>query len=195
MNQKLTLIASILRQPRYAIIAVLSSIGFGILHYFLSMSLLQEHILTVATAMPVYLGVSLSLSALVAALAGINIALIVYKIKGSREGLKKSGSSTAASSALAAFTPGCPACTTPLAVILGTVGGLAALPFQGLELKLISVAALTFSMYWILRGLQKSSCCTTSSSNVSEIKIEKPEGCCCHKEESTEINSDTIQKP
>lgn len=144
-------------------IAVLSGLGFGVLHYFLSLSLLQNHFAVLANLMPLYLGASLMLSAIVAGLAGANISLIVYRIKGTKINIKKSGSSTVAGSAFAAFTPGCPACTTPLAVVLGAVGGLAIFPLQGLELKIISVAALLFSIYWISRGLQQPSCCMRES--------------------------------
>jgi hypothetical protein len=158
---KINTIAMILKQPRYAMIGFLASLGFGLLHYFLSLSFLQNHFSYVANEMPLYIGTSLSLSVIVAGLAGVNIALIVYKIKGTAGiNIKKSGSSTVAGSAFAAFTPGCPACTTPLVVILGAVGGLAVFPLQGLELKLLSVAALVFSTYWISRGLQQPSCCS-----------------------------------
>ena len=157
---KFNTITMILKQRRYAMIAVTASVGFGLLHYVLSMSMLQTHFGAVADAMPVYLGVSLALSVIVAGLAGVNIALIIYKIKGTRISIKKSGGSTVAGSAFAVFTPGCPACTTPLAVILAAVGGLAVFPLQGLELKLVSVAALIFSTYWISSGLQQPSCCS-----------------------------------
>ena len=49
----------------------------------------------------------------------------------------KSNSSTVLGGVFAAFTPGCPACTAPLAVILAAVGGLSVFPMQGLELKFI----------------------------------------------------------
>lgn len=150
----------VLKQPKYAMIAAISSLGFGLLHYFLSLSLLQNHFGVVANEMPLYIGASISLSVAVAVLAGVNISLIVYKFKGSEINIKKSGGSTAVGSAFAIFTPGCPACTTPLAVILAAVGGLAIFPLQGLELKLISVTALIFSTYWITRGLQQPSCCS-----------------------------------
>ena len=157
---KLNVIATVLKQRRYAMIAGLASLGFGLLHYFLSLSLLQNHFGVIANTMPLYIGASLALSVTVAGLSGINISLIIYKIKGlAGINIKKSGGSTVAGTAFAAFTPGCPACTTPLAVILAAVGGLAIFPLQGLELKLISVAALVFSTYWISRGLQQPSCC------------------------------------
>lgn len=154
----------ILKQRRYATIAVLASLGFGLLHYFLSFSLLQDHFALVADVIPYYLVVSLVLLVLVAGLAGVNISLIIYKIKESKINIKKSGSSTVVGSTFAAFTPGCPACTTPLAVVLGAVGGLAIFPLQGLELKIISVVALVFSTYWISRGLQQPSCCSMKES-------------------------------
>jgi hypothetical protein len=71
----------------------------------------------------------------------------------------KTNSSAIFGGVFAAFTPGCPACTAPLAVILGAVGGLSLFPMQGLELKFISVGVLIFSIYWITRGLQRKSCC------------------------------------
>lgn len=157
---KLSTIPTVLKQPKYLLIAVAASIGFGFLHYLLSYALLQDHFALVSDIMPYYFGTSILLLIIVAALAGVNVALIVYKIQGSRINIKKSGSSTVAGSVFAAFTPGCPACTTPLAVVLGAVGGLAIFPLQGLELKLISVAALVFSTYWISRGLQQPSCCS-----------------------------------
>lgn len=142
-------------------IAGLASAGFVLLHYFLSLSLLQTHFTVVSNTMPLYLGVSLVLSFVVAVLAGVNISLLVYKIKGTTgTNLKKSGSSTVAGSAFAVFTPGCPACTTTLTVALGAVGGLAVFPLFGLELKIVSVVALLFSIYWVTRGLQQPSCCS-----------------------------------
>lgn len=162
---KLNMITMILKQRRYAMIAFLASLGFGLIHYFLSMSLLQSHFNVVAEAMPLYLGVSLSLSTVIAILAGVNISLLVYKIRGTTGiNLKKSSGSTVAGSAFAVFTPGCPACTTPLIVVLGAVGGLAVFPLQGLELKIISVVALLFSIYWVSRGLQQPSCCSMKES-------------------------------
>ena len=71
----------------------------------------------------------------------------------------KTNSSAVLGGAFAAFTPGCPACTAPLAVILGAIGGLSLFPMQGLELKFVSVGVLIFSIYWIARGLQSKSCC------------------------------------
>ena len=162
MVSRLNAIKMILKQRPYGMIAIITSIGLGVLYYFLTMSMMQTHFTAESLISPYFISASIGLTAVIAALAGVNVSLIVYKIKRPKlVSFKKSGSSAAFGSAFAAFTPGCPACTTPLAVILGTVGGLAVFPMQGLELKLISIGALLFSIFWITRGLQRPSCCST----------------------------------
>ena len=145
---------------RYAIIAIGSGLGLGIIYYFLTMSMLPIHLDTTMELMPTYIVTSVGLTITISALAGINFALMAFKIKRMKMmNSVKSNTSTVLGGAFAAFTPGCPACTAPLAVILGAIGGLSLFPMQGLELKFISVGVLIFSIYWIARGLQSRSCC------------------------------------
>ncbi len=173
---QLNSVLMVLRKPRYAVFAVLASLGFGALHYFASLSLMQDHLTTVLDKMPLYLVVSLALSVAVAGLAGTNISLIIHKISEARLSNLKSGSSAIAGGTFGVFTPGCPACTTPLVAILGLIGGIAVLPLQGLELKILSVGVLAFSVHWISRQLHKSSC------NTSNIELKKHSGgCSCEK--------------
>ena len=162
MAGKLELISSILMIKKYAIIATVTCMGLGVLYFFLTMSLLPDHISTVSEEYGSYIVTSVVLTAVISALGGINIAMVAFKIKRAKmeNSVKKSDSSALLGGAFAAFTPGCPACTAPLAVILGAVGGLSIFPMQGLELKLISVGVLMFSLYWVTRGLQRSSCCS-----------------------------------
>lgn len=160
MAGKLELIRNVLFIRRYAGIAVASGIGLGAAYYFLTMYLLPTHLGVMVSMEPGYVTTSIGLTAAVSGLGGINIALIAYRIKRIRMAESvKSDSSAVLGGAFAAFTPGCPACTAPLAVVLGAVGGLSIFPMQGLELKLISIGALAFSIYWVARGMQKSSCC------------------------------------
>lgn len=157
---KLQLISNVLTTRRYATIAIISSLGLGIIYYFLTMSMLTSHLDTTMELMPYHIIASVGLTIIVSVLAGINFAMMAFKIKRMRMmNSIKGNSSTVLGGAFAAFTPGCPACTAPLAVILGAVGGLSLFPMQGLELKFISVGVLIFSIYWIARGLQSKSCC------------------------------------
>ncbi|QLH07851.1 hypothetical protein C5F50_01285 [Nitrosopumilus ureiphilus] len=157
---KLQLISNVLTTRRYTLIAIISGLGLGIIYYFLTMSMLTSHLDTTMELMPSYIITSVGLTIIISALAGINFAVMAFKIKRMKMMNSIKGNSSAVlGGAFAAFTPGCPACTAPLAVILGTIGGLSLFPMQGLELKFISVGVLIFSIYWIARGLQSKSCC------------------------------------
>jgi len=161
MATKLELISNVLKIKRYATIAVVSAIGLGIIYYFLTMSMLPTHFDVAIELSPSYIVTSIALTVSISALAGINFAMMAYKIKRMKMmNSVKSNSSAVLGGAFAAFTPGCPACTAPLAVILGAIGGLSLFPMQGLELKFISIGVLIFSVYWITRGLQNQSCCS-----------------------------------
>jgi len=157
---KLQLISNVLTTRRYATIAIISGLGLGVIYYFLTMSMLVSHLETTMELMPSYIITTVALTIIISALAGINFALMAFKMKRMKMMNSVKGNSSAVlGGAFAAFTPGCPACTAPLAVILGAVGGLSLFPMQGLELKFISVGVLIFSIFWITRGLQSKSCC------------------------------------
>ena len=139
MMLKLT-VKDILKQKTFAMIAVISGLVLGVVYYFLTLEMALSHLSTEIELMPLYMAGSISLTVIVAVLAGINIALVAYNIKTQRnKNMKKSGTGALLGGALTAFTPGCPACTTSLSAVLGIVGVLAIFPLQGLELKFISI--------------------------------------------------------
>ena len=165
MQTKIQLISNVLTMKKYAKIGIISGIGLGIIYYFLTMSMLPTHFDVVVELTPHYILTSIGLTVVISTLAGINFAMMAYKMNQMKKlnSVKidsiKTNSSAIFGGVFAAFTPGCPACTAPLAVILGAVGGLSLFPMQGLELKFISVGVLIFSIYWITKGLQSKSCC------------------------------------
>ena len=160
MAGKLELICNVLKIKKYACIATVASAGLGIMYYILTMSILPVHFDVALQLEPSYIAISIGLTAAVSILGGINIAMIAYRMARMRmANSAKSSSSAALGGMFAMFTPGCPACTAPLAVVLGAVGGLSVFPMQGLELKIISVGVLVFSIYWIARSMQRNSCC------------------------------------
>ena len=159
MMLKLT-IKDILKQKTFGVIAIISGLVLGVVYYFLTLEMALSHLSTEIELMPLYMAGSISLTVIVAVLAGINIALVAYNIKTQRaKNMKKGGTSAILGGALTAFTPGCPACTTSLSAVLGIVGGLAIFPLQGLELKFISIGALTFSIWWAMRNINNATCC------------------------------------
>ena len=155
---KLT-IKDVLKQKPFGAIGVISGISLGILYYFLTLEMALTHMATEMELLPMYMTASITLTVIVAVLAGINIALVAYNIKTQRNKNIKNGTSAILGGALTAFTPGCPACTTSLSAVLGIVGGLAIFPLQGLELKLVSIGALTFSIWWAMRNINNATCC------------------------------------
>ena len=160
MQTKIQLISDVLRMRKYAMIGIISGVGLGIIYYFLTMSMLPTHFDVEVELAPHYILISIGLTIVISTLAGINFAMMGYKMNQMKKmNSVKTNSSAIFGGVFAAFTPGCPACTAPLAVILGAVGGLSLFPMQGLELKFISVGVLIFSIYWITRGLQSKSCC------------------------------------
>ena len=158
MMLKLTM-KDILRQRTFGMIAVISGVSLGTVYYFLTLEMGLTHMATEVGLLPMYMAASISLKAVVEVLAGIKIALVAYNIKTQRSRNMKNGTSAFLGGALTAFTPGCPACTTSLSAVLGIVGGLAIFPLQGLELKFISIGALTFSIWWAMRNINNASCC------------------------------------
>ena len=159
MMLKLT-IKDILKQRTFGMVGIISGITLGVLYYFLTLEMALTHLSTEIELLPLYMAASIGLTGIVAVLAGINIALVAYNIKTQRnKNMKKSGTSAVLGGALTAFTPGCPACTTSLSAVLGVVGGLAIFPLQGLELKIISVGALIFSIWWAMRNINNTTCC------------------------------------
>ena len=159
MMLNLTVI-DILKQRTFALIGIISGTVLGITYYFLTLGMTLSHVTADIEFLPAYIVTSISLTGVVAILAGINIALVAYNIKIQRSNnIKKSGMSAFLGGTLTAFTPGCPACTTSLTAVLGVVGGLTIFPLQGIELKFISIAALTFSIWWAMRNINNSTCC------------------------------------
>ncbi len=153
-------IVDILRQKTFGGIGIISGLILGIVYYLLTINMTLSHFVAGVGLSPIYIFTSITLTGVVAVLAGINIALVAYNIKIQRNNnIKKSGVSAFLGGTLTAFTPGCPACTTSLTAVLGVVGGLAIFPLQGIELKFISIGALTFSIWWAMRNINNSTCC------------------------------------
>lgn len=151
---RLTVLTSVVKQPFYAIIAIAIAVALGLIYHSLTLSLIPSSMKDLVGLQ--YIDTSFALTFIAAALAGVNISLLIFSIRGSRLiAIKGTGTSTAFGSVLMAFTPGCPMCTTLLTIALGTVGGIIALPLLGLEFKIVSVAALAFSMYWTLGKIQE----------------------------------------
>lgn len=80
---KCQIISEVLRTKRYATVAAASGIVLGVIYYALTMAMFPLHLeagIVMETA-PAYLAASVSLTILISGLAGVNFAMMAYKIK------------------------------------------------------------------------------------------------------------------
>lgn len=154
---RLAALRSVIAQPFYALLVIAIATVLGLLYHYLTLAAIPSSVSDVVGL--TYLVASFTLTFVTAALAAISISLLIFRLN--TRGLVRirlTGTSTAFGSTLVAFTPGCPACVTPLTIALGAVGGIIVLPLLGLEFKMISVAALVFSLYWTLGKVDAMAC-------------------------------------
>ena len=109
-----------------------------------------------------FLGTSFSAEAgiatlLVAALLGIDLALVAYHFR--EHGLSlESGGGSAVGAFLGVLGAGCAACGPAVLVgllsLVGAAGVLTLLPFEGLELTAVAAIALVLSIFWLADGMR-----------------------------------------
>ncbi len=90
---------------------------------------------------------TLVLSIITAVLFAVSATMLVYILKRKKSEAKESAPSSILGTVFGAIASGCPVCGAWLLPLLGVAGSLAAFPFQGLEIKILAIALLTFSIY------------------------------------------------
>jgi len=132
----------------YLFLAIAIAFGSGYLLYiFSSVSM----ILYMDSAL--YIIASLGLSILISIFFGIDVALIVYKFKLSKKMGFKESSSSVLGAVGGAIGSGCPICGATIIGLLGVSGGLAALPFNGIGLKVLSLGLVLFATYKVSESI------------------------------------------
>ena len=96
---------------------------------------------------------------LTSALTGINISLIIQRLK-FMTGLGGFHLVAGGSSVFSLVSSGCASCGLPVLSLLGLSGSLVYLPFRGLELSFFSVILLTISFVILIRGNRMDRACT-----------------------------------
>ncbi|MBI2626296.1 MAG: hypothetical protein HYW69_01740 [Candidatus Nealsonbacteria bacterium] len=129
----------------YAVIALSVAINALLVYYLI---LLESSTLSLflQSNNALYNILSIAFTALISILFGLSASLLLYHLK-----LKQASKSGAGRSVfggiIGAFATGCPTCGAWLVSAIGIGGGLAAFPFQGLELKGIALLFLSWSVY------------------------------------------------
>jgi hypothetical protein len=91
-------------------------------------------------------GAQLTLSILTALLLGISTAMLVYIFRQARADGAAATPGTVSGTIVAAIASGCPVCGAWLLPLLGIAGSLAVFPLQGLEIRLLAVGLLIYSI-------------------------------------------------
>lgn len=98
-----------------------------------------------------------SVLVLIAAMVGVNLALVTYHVR--EHGLAaEGGSGSALGVLLGLLGAGCAACGSAILVgvlsLVGAAGLATALPFEGLEFSGLAVIVLFLSTYWLAEGMR-----------------------------------------
>lgn len=136
----------IFKDGLFVFLAVSLGLNFLALDYIL---LSQSTTLRILTSQNTkfYNWTSAILSIATAILFGISVAMLVYIFKKQKESVKESAPSSFTGALFGAIASGCPVCGAWLLPLLGVAGSLAVFPFQGLEIKVLAIILLGFSIF------------------------------------------------
>lgn len=143
----------------YGSIGIATSLGLLLLFYWhLRLNSSIAALIYNTADKPVYfwLYVILTLGAVV--LFGINASLLVYRWRKFGRPKLKQQAGSGAGSLVGVAAAACPVCGSVLLSAIGITGGLAAFPFAGLELKVLSLGLLALPIWLMRRDMKKMEC-------------------------------------
>jgi len=153
-------IKHILKQRKYFLIFLITAIIYLGIYYFIITYFLESFSLFFKNYVKSYAYPAFGLNIIVALLMGINISLLVYKLKEFTAN-KKSSAMSGVGIFAAALANGCPGCFAGLFPLVLSIFGISAtlsiLPFNGLELQALSAGLLGTSIFF-LTGKTKNVC-------------------------------------
>lgn len=154
----LTIIILILKRLRYFLTALaLAAIMFALSSYLMVFNITDKSIAAYAIMNGTWYTItSVALTLFISMLFGIYAALWLARRDLIKHGQATAGALLGASGALGGIiAAGCPACGVPLLALLGAPLALYALPFKGIEIKVISLILLFLSIYWLAENVHQ----------------------------------------
>lgn len=136
---------------------LISSLMFFVIFYILTLATTTNHSLSIFIMMNgfSYTIWTFFLLAVIALLLGIYISLAVFSFKIKLKSNKTSGFIGVVGLIVGLFSAGCPMCGAFLFGLFGFPLALFFMPYNGLELRALSVLILVVSIYLISRSLAK----------------------------------------
>ncbi|MDY6770622.1 MAG: hypothetical protein SV186_01550 [Candidatus Nanohaloarchaea archaeon] len=163
--------ASVLKQPRYALLGVVvAGLSFAIYALLLNLSLLSTLVEAgqyglALTMVPRLISgfvmsttiLSLAMLAVTSLMIGLNVSLATFRLL-ELSSFGKEGAGSVAGMVVAVVAPACPACATTIFAFAGMTSVFAVLPFKGTELKVLAVLLLAGSAYYTARQIDSEVC-------------------------------------
>lgn len=122
---------------------------------------------------PFYAWTSITLTVLISLAFGVAVTLLLWQWRNQRIAVNPADlGNSFIGSFLGGLSVGCPVCGAYLASILGISGGLFVFPFQGLEIKAISLGLLGFAIFSSTKYIynQRHGICEDSKDEILKMK-------------------------
>ena len=160
MSERFSTIKSVLKQKKYFLIFLITTLIYLGIYYLIINYFLTSFSLFFTTYVKSYAYPAFILNIIVAILMGVNISLLIYRMKEFATD-KKSSMMSGVGIFAAALANGCPGCFAGLFPVILSIFGISAtlsiLPFNGLELQGLSAVLLGASIFF-LSGKTKLVC-------------------------------------
>ena len=152
----------VLKRKKYAFIAVIAGALMAALFYYLTVINVAYKSISIFSEMNglEFTIFSLLLSLVIAILFGIYLGLLIFRqdiIKDKKN--PKHFLSGTGGTAAGIIGAGCPSCGAPLFAFFGAPMALLALPFRGLEIKILSILLILLSIYLLAQSIEKKLRC------------------------------------
>lgn len=144
----------VFRSPRYKIYSFLfGTFIFTILYYFLVVKVANQNIwVSVMMSGPLFITLSILSIFITSFLSAVLFSVILFQFNNFKIQNKK-GFFGFVGSGIAAFGVGCPTCGAFLFGIIGLPLALTYFPFRGIELQLLGICVLLFSIYFTSKSI------------------------------------------
>ncbi len=153
---------TIFGQPLYLFVAIDGALALGLLYWWLlSKTTTWVTFSGMYGNVPLYFWPYVLFTLLSMILFGMSLAVAVYAWRNSGLHSIKDQGGNAFGAIFGAFAAACPICGSFLLSAIGIAGGVAVLPFKGLELKFLSAAFFGAALFLSTRKLSQAKACET----------------------------------
>lgn len=159
LNMKSVILALklVFKNPLYIFLALSLTFNLLLLYYFFFSQVTTFKVFFESNS-AFYNWTSLVLTILIAVFFGIAVTLLLWQWREQKENNPGDTTNTFFGTFLGALSVGCPVCGAFLFSLLGIGGGLFIFPFQGLEIKVISLGLLGFAIFSSARAINNRAC-------------------------------------